>query len=126
MSEVAMKLLDLYSEVAERLKRLAEQEASQARVKWFQQQHKESRLKCYGLKTSEVRKLIRDYSRRFQQLNLQEKFNLATIFFNSYNFDTYRIHHDQPYNRDPEMPNRMRFFVHFPGCHPQRPQGPIQ
>jgi len=78
-----MKLQDLFAEVVEQLEKLAEKEASKKRIAWFQQQHKGSEVKCYGIKTPQVRKLIRGYSERFQHLGLQERFDLAIMFYKS-------------------------------------------
>lgn len=82
-----MKIQCLFTEIVEQLVRLAEKEASKERIAWFRQQHKESKLRCYGIKTPQVRKLIRKYSQRFEQLNLQEKFSLATMFYKSSFFE---------------------------------------
>jgi hypothetical protein len=57
-----MKLQDLFAEIVGQLEKLAEREASKERIAWFQQQHKGSKLRCYGIKTPKVRKLIRRYS----------------------------------------------------------------
>ena len=78
-----MKLQDLHGKVVEQLEKLAEKEASKERIAWFRQQHKGSELRFYGIKTPQVRKLIRKYSERFRQLDLQEKFRLATMFYKS-------------------------------------------
>ncbi len=82
-----MKLQDLRLEVVEQLEKLAENEASTERIAWFKQQHKGSKSKCYGIRTPQVRKLIRKYLTRFQQLGLQEKFDLAAMFYKSNFFE---------------------------------------
>jgi 3-methyladenine DNA glycosylase AlkD len=74
---------DLYSEVVKQLEKLDETEASEARIQWFEEQHKGSTLRSYGIKTSKVRRLIGRYRGRFKQLNLETKFELAKRFYES-------------------------------------------
>ena len=83
MSALIMKLQDLHPEVINQLEKLAENTATEARLQWFKQQHKGSELKSYGIKTPEVRKLIKKYTDRFEQLSLQERFDLAKLFYKS-------------------------------------------
>ena len=78
-----MKLQNLHLEIVKQLEKLAESEASKERIAWFKQQHKGSELRCYGIRTPQVRKLIRKYRARFQQLGLQEKFDSATMLYKS-------------------------------------------
>jgi hypothetical protein len=72
----------LFSEVEAQLEKLVETAASQARRRWLQQQHTESALRSYGIKTSEIRKLIRPYTGWFEALGLEAKFELARMFTN--------------------------------------------
>lgn len=65
------------------LEELAESESSKKKLEWFQQQHIGVGLQSYGIKTPEIRKLIRSYKNRFDQLNLKEKIDLAKIFYES-------------------------------------------
>jgi 3-methyladenine DNA glycosylase AlkD len=78
-----MDLQGLFAEMVDQLETLAEQDASEARVAWFQKQHKGSKLRCYGIRTPQVRKLIRKHSPLFHQLSLEEKFRLAIMFYRS-------------------------------------------
>jgi 3-methyladenine DNA glycosylase AlkD len=73
----------LFSEVEAQLEKLVETAASEARRRWFQQQHKGSALRSYGIKTSETRKLIRRHTGRFEALDLEAKFELAKMFYRS-------------------------------------------
>jgi 3-methyladenine DNA glycosylase AlkD len=82
-----MNLKNLRSEVVEQLEKLAQSESSEERVAWYKQQHKGSELKYYGIKTLQIRKLIREHSARFRQLDLQERFDLATMFYKSRFFE---------------------------------------
>lgn len=73
---------DLYSTIVNDLEILAEPKASEKRRAWFNQQHKGS-IKCYGIKTPDIRRLIRKYAHEFNQLTLKEKFGLAKMFYTS-------------------------------------------
>ncbi len=74
--------LHLYATVVNDLEILAETKASEKRRTWFKQQHKGS-IKCYGIKTPDIRRLIKTYTHEFNQLNLKEKFELAKMFYTS-------------------------------------------
>ena len=76
---------NLYSEVVEKLEELAESESSEKRLEWFRKQHKG--LQSYGIKTPPIRKLIKNYKNRFNQLTLKEKIELAKIFYESSIFE---------------------------------------
>jgi 3-methyladenine DNA glycosylase AlkD len=65
------------------MERLAESKASKARLKWFQQQHKGSELVFHGISISDVRKLIKKFKDRFEQLSLQNQLDLAGMFYRS-------------------------------------------
>lgn len=48
--DARLKINHLFASIATQLEKLAEKEASKERIAWFQQQHKQSKLKCYGSK----------------------------------------------------------------------------
>jgi 3-methyladenine DNA glycosylase AlkD len=78
-----MQTEDLYSEIVKQLEKLAKSHSSKVRLQWFSQQHKEAGLKSYGIRTSEIRKLIKAYASHLKQLSLKEKHDLAKIFYKS-------------------------------------------
>jgi len=82
-----MNLRSLHSEIVEQLEKLAESEGSEEIAAWYKQQHKGSELKYYGIKTPQIRKLIGEYSERFRQLDLRERFDLAKMFYKSRFFE---------------------------------------
>ena len=82
-----MRTQEVYSEIVKQLEKLAESGSSEARLKWFRQQHKEIDLESYGIRTPEIRKLIKSSKSRFKQLNLKEKFDLAKMFYKSAFFE---------------------------------------
>lgn len=82
-----MKLQNLHIDIVNELNKIAESEASEERVAWFKQQHKGSKINSYGIKTPQVRKLIKKYNANFQQLDLHEKFSLAVMLYKSWIFE---------------------------------------
>jgi 3-methyladenine DNA glycosylase AlkD len=83
-----MQMEKLYSDLVGQLEQLIEKDTKlESRLKWFKQQHKSSKLTAYGIRTPEIRKLIRRNMKQFQQLSLLEKFDLAKMLFKSGNFE---------------------------------------
>jgi len=76
-----------YLEIAGQLEKLAENKASKARLDWFKQQHKNSTNKAYGIKAASVRKLIKNHTHQFKQLDLNDKLDLAKEFYKSRFFE---------------------------------------
>lgn len=70
---------DLHSEIVEQLEKRADAELV-TQIKYY---HKTSGHKCYGVRTSEIRELIRTYRPAVKQLSLEEKLELARMFFES-------------------------------------------
>ena len=68
-----MRTQERYSEIVKQLEKLAGSGSSEARLKWFRQQHKEIDLESYGIRTPEIRELTKSYRSRFKQLDLKEK-----------------------------------------------------
>jgi 3-methyladenine DNA glycosylase AlkD len=78
-----MQTEDLFSEIVKQLEKLAKSHSSKVRLQWFSQQHKETGLKSYGIRTPEIRKLIKAYTSRLKQPGLKEKYDLAKRFYKS-------------------------------------------
>ena len=78
-----MEIQDVYLEIVLQLEKMCETEASISRLEWFKLQHKELGLKSYGIRTPAVRKLLKSYMNRFQQLSLKDRFELAKMFYES-------------------------------------------
>jgi 3-methyladenine DNA glycosylase AlkD len=75
-----MKIENLYSEVVRQLeKRFDAKIASKSKRLW----HKEPGYRSYGVRTPELRELTKRYLSSFEQLSLEEKFELAKKFFKS-------------------------------------------
>jgi hypothetical protein len=70
-------LVNLHSEITQRLKGLVNPLDADRKIRWLKQQHKTPKLQFLGIVTNEVRRLLRGYRRRFEQLQLKEKFSLA-------------------------------------------------
>ncbi|MGA9387495.1 MAG: DNA alkylation repair protein [Candidatus Bathyarchaeia archaeon] len=74
-----MKIEGLHSEVAQQLERKADAEVA----KMAEYYHKTSGHLAYGVRTSELREMIKEYCSIFKQLSLKEKLELAKMFFRS-------------------------------------------
>jgi len=74
-----LKVEQLYSEIVSQLERKAD--AKLAKLDKYY--HKTAGHKSYGIKTPELIELIRTYRDVFKQLSLEEKLDLARMFFKS-------------------------------------------
>ncbi len=74
-----MKIEDVYSEIVRQL----EKRANAKLASMEEYYHKKTGHKSYGIRTPELRELIKTYLRIFKQLSLEEKFQLARMFFKS-------------------------------------------
>ncbi|MEM2117600.1 MAG: DNA alkylation repair protein [Candidatus Bathyarchaeia archaeon] len=74
-----MKIKDLYLEIVSELEKRADAE----RAKLDKYYHKTAGHKSYGIKTAELKELIKKYRDAFKRLSLQEKFALSRMFFES-------------------------------------------
>jgi len=74
-----LRIEHLYSEIVQQLERRASAELA----KMDKYYHKTSGHKSYGIKTPDLRELIKTYLSVFKQLSLEEKLELARMFFKS-------------------------------------------
>ena len=80
-----MNIHDLYSEIIGELEdhAIKVKKSRKKYISWKMTQHSKPGYKTYGLKTSEIKELIKRNKRKFNQLNLEKKFDLARKFFES-------------------------------------------
>jgi 3-methyladenine DNA glycosylase AlkD len=83
-----VRIRELHAEIVRQLEQLVESgAASEKRLKWFTMQHKTPGVTAFGISTPAVRKLIRGFRKEFGQLDLEGKFALATLLYQSGNFE---------------------------------------
>jgi 3-methyladenine DNA glycosylase AlkD len=83
-----MQIQELYVGIVRQLEQLAKSETGlEKRLRWSKEQHKTPGIAAHGISTPTVRKLIRRFLSQFRQLDLKDKFALATLLYESGNFE---------------------------------------
>jgi 3-methyladenine DNA glycosylase AlkD len=82
------QLQELHQAIIFDLEQLLKEEPDpEKRRKWFQQQHKTPGVDAYGISLPAVRKLIKRFVLEFRELTMEAKFDLATLLYQSGNFE---------------------------------------
>lgn len=74
-----MTIEDLFLEVVKQLEKRADAKIASKKMYY----HKKSSYRSYGIRTPVLRELIKRHKSRFKQLNLEERFTLAKMFYKS-------------------------------------------